>query len=125
MKNFGFFIAIITIIIVVGGVFISMAKSEKSYANTNPVIDEYFWSVTCPHCKNVADFMDSWDKKDLYQVEKIEINSNSTNQQRFIQRGRFCKIPQKDLGVPLLVTIDGKCLRGDGTIIDYLKNLQF
>ncbi|OGM10657.1 hypothetical protein A2159_01075 [Candidatus Woesebacteria bacterium RBG_13_34_9] len=124
MKNFGFFVIVITILIVVGGVFISMAKSEKSSANNNPSIDEYFWSVTCPHCKNIADFMESWDKKDLYQVEKIEINSGSTSQQRFLQRGIFCKIAQKDLGVPLLVTAEGKCLQGDTSIIDYLKSLE-
>ena len=84
-----------------------------------------YWGTTCIHCKNVEEFINSWEKKDSVKIERLEVMSNKTNAQKLIKQGEVCNLPKEQIGsVPLLVTPDGKCLSGDGSIIDYLKGLK-
>lgn len=86
---------------------------------------EYFWSVSCPHCANVQEFVDGWVGKDKIQIDKFEVNESFENKKKFLDRGTFCQIPRNELGVPLLVTPESPpCLFGDEPIIEYLKNLD-
>ncbi len=127
MKNLILFIGILTVLIIIGGVFINSVKNEgqnESQAIILPTEYEYFWSETCPHCANVAEFMESWDKKDKIQMQKFEVNESLDNKKKFVERGDFCQIPRNQLGVPLLVTPEGICYPGDGPIIEYLKGLE-
>lgn len=123
MKKFHIFILLA---VVVGIVFFVTKKSqsENDQPPIVPTTNQYFWSKTCPHCSNVAEFIDSWDKKDKFQMEKYEINESSENRLKFYNGGMFCKISRNELGVPFLVTPNGKCLVGDQPIIEYLKNLE-
>ncbi|OGM20220.1 hypothetical protein A2714_02390 [Candidatus Woesebacteria bacterium RIFCSPHIGHO2_01_FULL_38_9] len=132
--NIFLFIILLTILVIIGGVFISFAKDEGQVSNselgqTAPNIHEYYWSETCPHCANVAEFLENWEK-DLpaqagkLQMEKFEVSKSVENQQKFIARGTFCKIPRSELGVPLLVTPEGECFIGDVPVIDYFKSLE-
>ena len=123
MKKFPLAIGALTIIILIGGIYLfSRNSSEGAYKK--PETPEYFWSETCPHCKNVADFIETWEGKDKFQMNKIEVNSSNENSIRFYQVGSFCKIPRNNLGVPLLVNTDGKCLQGDEPIIQFLQELD-
>jgi|SRR3989344_2043805 len=127
MKNFIFFAVILIVLIIIGAVFLNSVKNEsqnQSQAIVLPTEYEYFWSETCPHCANVAEFMESWDKKDKIQMQKIEVNESLDNKKKFVERGDFCQIPRNQLGVPLLITPEGICLSGDEPIIEYLKNLE-
>lgn len=117
-------IAVIIIIVLLGYIFLlskSSNGSEQISSNPNSLL--YFWSVTCPHCKNVEDFLTNWENKDKIVLEKFEISKNENNQKLFIQKSAECKIPQTQIATPLLTTPDGKCLSGDIPIIDYLKSL--
>ena len=134
MKNTAIFIIFITLLIFVGGLFINQVQKDKS-PNSSPQTQvapeayEYYWSETCPHCTNVAKFLDGWKKAlpaqaGKIQMEKLEVNESADNTNRFIARGIFCNIPKNQLGVPLLVTPSGKCYNGNVPIIDYFNSLE-
>jgi glutaredoxin-related protein len=125
--NIFLFAILLVILILIGGVFINFVKDENGGGTqdlTPPIIHEYFWSETCPHCANVAEFMETWEGKDKVQIEKLEVSRSTENAQKFIARGLLCKIPRNQLGVPLLVTPNGECSIGDVPVIDYLKSLE-
>ena len=108
----------------------------KPNTYTLPANLTYYWGDGCPHCKTVADFMSSWDppigsprgeageagKK--IQIDKKEVWNNTANAKELKARYEYCKIPQSEMGVPLLFTPEGKCYSGDTPIIDYLKSLN-
>jgi glutaredoxin len=121
MNKFALVVIIATVAIFGLGVYFFSAKQYKQEILNSY---EYYWSSTCPHCKNVADFMESWDKKDSIVIEKMEVNQSAPNAQKLIQRGNLCKLSPNEVGtVPLLVTPEGKCYLGDAPIIDFLKSL--
>jgi len=124
MKKLPVIIATLTLIVIVGGVFFfTKNDSAKPSPLPSPNGYEFFWGEGCPHCKNVEDFLTTWDKKDQIVLSQKEIYQNQTNAQEFTQRANACGIPRAQQGVPLLVTPEGKCIVGDTPIIDYLKNL--
>lgn len=122
MKKFPIIIALVTVVIIVGGViFVSKDSTPQSYPL--PTNLEYYWGEGCPHCKNVEDFMEGWDKKDDVTIEKSEVWNNPKNAAKMQARYDYCQIPPTQMGVPLLFTPDGKCYSGDTPIIDYFKSL--
>ena len=96
----------------------------KPNTYTLPANLTYYWGDGCPHCKTVADFMSSWDKRDVVKIDKKEVWNNTANAKELKARYEYCKIPQSEMGVPLLFTPEGKCYSGDTPIIDYLKSLN-
>lgn len=127
MKKFPVIIFVVTAVILLGGVFL-LGKNQASPSFTPlplPSNLEYFWGEDCPHCKNVADFLNSWDKKDQVKIDKFEVWSSAKNADLMEARYRSCKTTNPaEMGVPLLFTPEGKCVSGDQPIIDYLKELQ-
>ncbi len=120
MKNAWFYAAVI-IIIIFGGAFI---LSDKKESLPLPPNIEYYWGETCPHCKNVEEFLNSWDKKDKITINKFETYKNRKNAERLTQRARSCNIPPSEIGVPLIFTPEGKCIIGDDPAINYFKTLN-
>jgi glutaredoxin len=117
-------IAAATVIItIVGVVFLNKGNQVKE---TPPPATsyEYFWSETCPHCAKVAEFLDSWDKKDKLELNKMEVNQNPDSAQLLVQRAVSCGIKQNEIGVPFLFTPDNQCIVGDTPIIEFFKNLE-
>ncbi len=105
----------------VGAFYFSKTKPSEIKLPTGY---EYYWGDGCPHCANVAAFLESWDKKDKINLQKLEVWSNPTNAKLMQERYSYCKVDKTQMGVPLLFTPDGKCLVGDVPIIDFLKNIQ-
>lgn len=126
MKHWGVVIAII-VVLLLGYIFIlskgSINQTDNSPVSTNPDAMTYFWSETCPHCKNVADFLASWPNGDKIILDKKEVSKDRNNAALFTKKGTECKIPEQEMGVPLLITKEGQCLTGDTPIIEYFKNL--
>lgn len=117
-------IIVIVILVLIGYLFLlskSSNGSETSASNPNEML--YFWSLTCPHCKNVEAFLASFPKRDLIILDKKEISQNSENANLLTKQSATCNIPADQVGVPLLVTKEGKCLTGDTPVIDYFKSL--
>ena len=40
------------------------------------------------------------------------------------ERAKICEIKSSEMGVPFLVTPEGKCFAGDQSIIEHFKNLS-
>lgn len=107
--------------------FYLLAKGSSVQKSPTPLpFDyEYFWGEGCPHCANVSAFLDSWSEKDKIKIDKKEVWSNPTNAALMQERFLYCKVTDRSqMGVPLLFTPDGKCLVGDGPVIDYFKGLK-
>lgn len=123
MKKFTIIAVVLTLVIVVGGVFLASKGASPNKSYPLPTILTYYWGDGCPHCKIVADFMSSWNKKDTVKIDKKEVWNNAANANELRARYTYCNVPQSQMGVPLLFTPDGKCYSGDTPIIDYLKSL--
>ena len=127
MNKASWLIIAVTILIIGGGIFLFSRGGSGTATPTNlplPAKLEYYWRVGCVHCENVDKFIAGWDKKDKVQMDKFEVSSRD-NAQRMIDRAVSCKLDPNQVGTPLLVTPDGKCIDGDTPIIDYLKaNIQ-
>lgn len=121
----------LTVLLIIGGILVINKKenatgstpSDVSSVTSPPSHLEYYWGNGCPHCKNVADFLDSWDRKDEVEIEKFETWYVAQNAQKLKKVAEYCSIPANQVGVPLLFTPSGDCITGDQPIIDYLKAL--
>lgn len=85
---------------------------------------EYFWGNTCPHCTNVAEFIETWVFKDKIKITKLEVYDNRDNARLLGEKAVVCKIPKDQIPVPFLVTSSGKCIIGDQPIIEYFKKIN-
>ncbi len=123
-NKFPLIIGFITLLLIVGGIFVF---SKNSNSSPTPPVDAdsylYFWGEGCPHCKNVAAFLDSWDKKDKIKLDKREVWYNTANAKLMQEKSKVCNLKTSEMGVPLMITPDGKCLIGDEPIINLFKSL--
>ncbi len=113
---------LITVLILLGGVFF-VSKNQAQEPAPPPTTYEYFWGDGCPHCAKVAEFFDSWDGDEKLTIDKKEVWNNPQNASLMAQRAKTCDIPPTEMGVPFLVTPEGKCIGGDQPIIDFFKSL--
>lgn len=110
----------VTILILGGGAYLFSKPTEIS-----PISGyEYYWGDGCPHCKIVADFMETWSGKDKIKLTKFEVWNNTKNAAQMNDRAKVCNVVRTQMGVPFLVTPEGKCLTGDQPIIDLFKSLN-
>jgi hypothetical protein len=123
MKKVPLIAGILTLIIIVGGVFLFSKQGSTPTSSFPPSTYEYFWGDGCPHCKNVEDFFNTWEKKDQISINKLEVWNNRQNAALMAERARVCNITPSEMGVPFLVTPEGKCLSGDTDIINLFKSL--
>ena len=127
MNKTAIIVILATLLIIIGGVFL-VSKNSGNNGNNEPLPSpasyEYFWGDGCPHCKNVEDFLSTWEQKDKVQITKYEIWDNTKNAKLMEQRAISCGIKPQGMGVPLLFTPDGKCYSGDQPIIDYFKSIK-
>ncbi len=126
MKKFIIIAVILTLVIIVGGVFLTSKGHNPNLSDNYPLPENltYYWGDGCPHCKIVSDFLSAWDKKDTVKIDKKEVWNNTAYAKELKARYEYCKVPQSEMGVPLLFTPEGQCFSGDTPIIDYLKNLK-
>ena len=127
MKNFPLIAVGLTLLVLLGGIFLFSGKKEVSPepAPATPTAHEYFWGDGCPHCANVDEFFATWEGKDRVEIKKMEVWYNKTNALLYNQRADACQIPKDQRGVPLLYTLDGKCLTGDEPIINFFSEMKF
>lgn len=123
MKKTAIIAVLATLIIFAGGVFFLSKEPQSEEIPSSSTFYEYFWGDGCPHCVTVANFFENWDKKDKFQITKYEVWNSTKNAALMAQRAKTCGITPSGMGVPFLVTPEGKCFSGDTPIIDYLKNL--
>jgi len=125
MKRFPIIAGLITMLIIVGGIFMFSRKdsSEAGAPPPNPTGYEYFGGQGCPHCANVEEFLSTWENKDRIELEKKEVYNNPANAQLMRQRANSCGLLSNQVGVPFLFTPEGECVTGDTPIINFFKSL--
>jgi hypothetical protein len=114
----------ITVLILGGGAYLATKDNSKPIPTPEPGVYQYFWGNGCPHCANVAAFEETWSGKDKIKINKLEVWNSAENARVMADRAKVCGIKETELAVPLLITLDGKCLMGDTPIIDFFKSLN-
>jgi glutaredoxin len=78
----------------------------------------FYYSLTCPHCKNVEKYVADNNVKAKVDFIEKEVSENMQNATDFMNKVAKCGIKPEEAGVPLLW--DGStCLVGDEPIINY------
>jgi len=81
-----------------------------------------FYGDTCPHCKNVDDFISANSVRDKLKFQELEVYNNQANARLLSVTAKKCNIDTSaGIGVPFF--FDGaSCLQGDQPIIDYFQS---
>lgn len=93
-------------------------------AQYSPISDSqnvYYYSITCPHCRNVDKFFQQYGVMERFNIVKKEVSQNPGNAEEFYNLCVSKNIPPEEMGVPYL-HFDGQCLSGDVMIISFLKS---
>ncbi|MFA5749878.1 MAG: hypothetical protein WC895_01500 [Candidatus Shapirobacteria bacterium] len=94
---------------------------DKNYDNPDFIL---FYGDTCPHCKNVEDWIQSNKAEEKLKINKKEVYKNTQNQEEMTKLvNQYCPELNTDgIGVPLgFDPINKKCIQGDTPIIDFLS----
>lgn len=80
-----------------------------------------YYGDTCPHCKNVEEFVKENGIKEKLSFEEKEVYENQQNAVEMVKRAQdSCGLNSDTIGVPFFWTGE-KCLMGDKDIIAFLK----
>ncbi|MFZ5391571.1 MAG: glutaredoxin family protein [Patescibacteria group bacterium] len=117
MNSKNILIAIIVILVLLGGAWYLSASSQNK-DNERIIL---FYGDTCPHCEKVEEFVKANKVDDKVKFERLEVYNNQTNANLLGQMAKICKIPtEQGVGVPFLWN-KGKCLVGDQEIIGFFQ----
>lgn len=129
MNKKNIFLTIISVILIFGflyGAYHFLSESDrkeiarkKALKNTNEVI--LYWGVTCPHCKNVEEYLkNNPDIEKKINIIRKEVFNDKNQASDMEDKAYLCKFDtSKGIGVPFLY-FKGECIDGDKPIIDYL-----
>ena len=115
-------VAIIIVILVVGVVIYKTGGTNISSGDANSPIVLYY-SLSCPHCKLVEDFLNQNKISDKVSFANKEVSQNQANAIELGDRAQKCNISTDQIGVPFLW--DGttsKCVIGDVDVIQFFKD---
>ncbi len=115
-------LGIIALVIVVVGGLLWLGQQQAN--NKNGVQDEsgmiLFYSLSCPHCQNVDQYISDNKVTEKYKFARLEISQDQKNSAKLIARAKACGLDTQGVGVPFLWTGE-KCLMGDVDIIEFFK----
>lgn len=80
----------------------------------------YYYGEECPHCKDVAEFLEKNGIAEKVNFEKKEVWHNTTNAREMDAKVRICGLDKKNVGVPFLFA-DGKCFIGTPDVTGFFK----
>lgn len=80
----------------------------------------YYYSLTCPHCRNVDVFFKKNGIIDKFNIIKKEVSQNPINAKEFYDLCVYQNIPPDQMGVPFLY-FEGKSFSGETEIINLFK----
>ncbi|MPM61365.1 hypothetical protein SDC9_108223 [bioreactor metagenome] len=125
-------ISFLVIILVVFGLYKLLSTPPKNTTNIN-ISDTnqstefdliFYYGNTCPHCKNVEEFIAQNKVDQKVKISSKEVYENQENAKQLTQVvDQYCpELNQNGIGVPLAFDIKNqKCIQGDTPIIDFLK----
>ena len=122
------FLAVISAVVVVGGLSfwaygqpIQPSGGATGSADTSePAGVTYFYGQECPHCQDVAKFLEENKIAEKVKFEKKEVWHDKNNQQAMLAAAKACRLDEKSLGVPFLFA-DGQCYIGGPDVEGYFK----
>jgi len=123
MKRLPVIVILVTALVILVGILV-FGRDGGTTPTPQPNSYIYFYRDTCPHCVNVAEFLETWEGKDKINLDKKEVSTNTSNLRELAQAARSCGIPTSEVGVPFLYTPDGKCIVRDTLIIDFFNSLD-
>jgi len=108
---------------VAGGLIAIIAVVSYLGSKREAGLTYFYYSLTCPHCKIVEEYMAANGTESKINMIKKEISEDSDNAQEFLRKAGNCGIKSEEAGVPMLWK-DGKCTVGDQPIINYFKDID-
>jgi len=102
------------------------AKDQTASTSTNTVATHnlkksdfiYFWGSTCPHCKDLNDWIKKNKIDEKLAFKKLEVFYNKKNSNLMQEAAQVCNIPSDQIGVPFLYD-NGKCYIGTPNAEDH------
>ena len=97
--------------------------TQENFDTNGQVVDNeivYYYGITCPHCDDVKDFIDSEDIENIIPLVSKEVYENRLNSQELISKAEICGLNTSNIGVPFLYS-DGKCYSGSPDVISELQ----
>ena len=80
-----------------------------------------YYGVTCPHCKDVDEWIEQKQAEQLLEIEQKEVYKNRDNANELTRVAISCGYDtQRGVGVPFMYA-DGDCYIGKIEIVDYLE----
>jgi len=89
---------------------VSDIRADDDYGDPNSDV-VYYYGRECPHCKDVAKFLEENDIYGKVDFAKKEVWHNKNNGKELMEVAKKCGIDPNKLGVPFLVA-NGKCYIG-------------
>lgn len=113
------------IILILGGmIFSSLGKknneTEKSIKTPQKNETVFYYGITCPHCKEVEEWMKKNKIEEKIKIEKKEVYQNQKNAQELKKVAEGCGLNLMMIGVPFLYS-DGKCYIGTPEVIKKIE----
>jgi hypothetical protein len=112
-----FILAVVVVIVAITSIIWLFRSPKNVEAPTEGII--YYYGKNCPHCQNVAKYIEENKIDQKVAFEKKEFSSPAVTLE-FLDRAKQCGISQKDAGVPLIFA-EGKCYLGDADAIAFFK----
>jgi glutaredoxin len=113
----------IIIALVIIAILLIWGRQQNSSTAVSSTDKIFFYGDTCPHCKNVEEFMAANGTRNKLSFQELEVYNNQANAKLLGQTAQKCGLDTSaGIGVPFFY--DGsKCLMGDQDIINYFKQL--
>lgn len=99
--------------------FVNVAAAQYSPISDNDNV--YYYSLTCPHCRNVDSFFKQYGIVERFNIVKREVSQSPSNAKEFYDLCVAKNVTPEEMGVPYL-HFEGQCISGDVNIINFFKN---
>ncbi len=109
--------------LVLGGAYFWNMQDRGSDSNPSSSSDQgivYYYGEECPHCKDVAAFLEENKIAEKVRFEKKEVWHNRSNAAEMDGKAKICGLDKESVGVPFLFA-EGKCYIGTPEVEGYFK----
>lgn len=113
---------VVVVAVLLGGAYFFMAPSEGNLSTGSDSAAGiiYYYGEECPHCRDVAKFLDENGIAEKVSFEKKEVWHNTANARDMDAKVRICGLEKNRVGVPFLFS-DGKCFIGTPDVTEFFK----
>jgi glutaredoxin len=100
-----------------------IVSGSKNQQNNQPIKESlvFYYGITCPHCKDVEEFINTNNIHDKVEFTEKEVYENKENSDELSKVAQSCGIPLNQIFVPFLYD-NGECIIGSDKIIANLAN---